>query len=377
MPRVAFLTNMIPPYHKPVLDLLSTRFDAMRVLLSTPMESNRPWKLEWEGLDVVVQKTITLNGRWRHPKGFNEPLAVHLPIDTIQQLKRFGAEVVISGEMGTRTLLALLYRKLRRHSKLIVWAEVAESTEQGRGRARQILRRVLRGNVDAFLVTGESGARYLRGLGVNDQKLFKLSYTTALERFTADPLTRDHQQAKRLLYVGQLIERKGLAPFIKVLSEWAEANADCTVDFVLAGDGPLRGKLEQSRVPPNVTLTFLGNLAYEDLPKIYSQAGIFVLPTLADTWAVVVNEAMAAGLPVLGSVYSQAVTEMVRDGQNGWLFRADDDKEMYDALDRSLKTPLEKLGRMRESARSTAMRLTPEYVAGLIEAAVTACWNHR
>src|SRR5581483_10175944 len=273
MPRVAFLTNILPPYHKPVLDALSKRYEAMRVLLSTPMESNRPWKLEWAGLDVVVQKTITVKGSWRHPRGFSEPLAVHLPIDTVRQLKRFRADLVISAEMGFRTLLAMIYRKIRPRSKLIVWAEVAESTEQGRGLARKIFRRILHHYVDAFLVTGESGSRYIRSLGVNQQKIFKISYTTEITRFSAIPLIRSEGSARRLLYVGQLVERKGLAQFVSILSKWASANRNSIVELVFAGDGPLRARLQhmpqQMPVPSNLSLTFLGSLRYEDLAKVY------------------------------------------------------------------------------------------------------------
>ena len=53
------------------------------------------------------------------------------------------------------------------------------------------------------------------------------------------------------------------------------------------------------------------------------KVGVLVFPTLADEWGLVVNEALAAGVPVLGSLYSQAVEELVRDGENGWTFRPD------------------------------------------------------
>ncbi len=372
-PRIAVLVNVIAPYQKPVLDRLSRLHPGMRIFLSTQMESNRPWKLEWEGLDVVVQKTITLNRRWRHPKGFSEPLFVHLPVDTVAQLSRYRPDVVISWEMGVRTILAAAYRGLRPSSKLIVWAEFAESTEYGRGAPRQILRKILHHCVDAFLVTGESGARYLSSLGVARRKIFKIAYTTEVSRFSAVPITRPAELARRLLYVGQLIERKGLAPFLEVLSHWAALHASRKVDFVFAGDGPLRDCLQAFPVPPNVTLSFLGNISYEKLPSVYSQADIFVLPTLADTWGVVVNEAMAAGVPVLGSLYGQAVSELVQDGSNGWTFRPDVPHEMFNALDRALHAPADKLLEMRECARATALRLTPDYVASLIDRAITAC----
>lgn len=376
-PRLVFLMNVIAPYHKPVLDRLSGRYSHLRILLSTAMESNRPWRLAWEGLDVVVQKTITLNRRWRHPKGFSEPLYIHLPVDTVAQLRRFRADVVVSWEMGVRTMLAAAYVRLRPDTKLMVWAEFAESTEYGRGLMRQMIRKALHRVVDGFLVTGESGARYLSGLGVPGRKLHKIVYTTDVERFAQAAIARPPAMARRLLYVGQLIERKGLLPFLEALKIWALRHPDQTVELALAGDGPLRQRLEQFARPPNVSLTFLGNVSYEDLPRVYAQAGIFVFPTLADTWGVVVNEALASGLPVLGSMYGQAVSELVRDNCNGWIFHPDLPDEMHAAIDRCLSASDDELDRMRGAARETALRLTPDYVAGLVDAAILACCRSR
>ncbi len=368
--RIVLITNVIPPYHKPVFDRLAQRYPGLRVLLSTPMEPNRRWNLEWEGLDVVVQKTITLNRRWRHPKGFSEPLYVHLPLDTLSQLKRFRADVVISWEMGVRTILSAVYRWTHRRTRLIVWAETAEATEHGRGMLRRVLRRILHRAVDAFLVTGDSGARYLRSLGINDRKIFKIAYTTDISRFLSANLTRGTENAERFLYVGQLIERKGLLQFLQALSRWAALHPDRKVKFVVAGTGPLRTQLESFERPLNLELVFLGNVDYQELPAVYAEAGIFVLPTLADTWAVVVNEAMAAGLPVLGSVYGQAVSELVQEGLNGWTFRPDLGDEIFQALDRCMHLPLDELNKMRERARATAVRLTPDYVTDRIERAI-------
>ena len=71
------------------------------------------------------------------------------------------------------------------------------------------------------------------------------------------------------------------------------------------------------------------------------------------------NEAMAAGLPVLGSIYSQAVEELVQDGQNGWVFDPLTEASTLAALDRVFATPPEHLAAMREAARRRVMALTP------------------
>jgi glycosyltransferase involved in cell wall biosynthesis len=145
------------------------------------------------------------------------------------------------------------------------------------------------------------------------------------------------------------------------------------VQFALAGDGPLRQRLSQLALPVNVKLEFLGVFQYGDLPEIYAAAGVFVLPTLADAWAVVVNEALAAGLPVLGSAYAQAVEELIQDGQNGWIFKPDNAEETYRAIDRMMNTPDAELDAMRLHARALALELNPERVASLIGMAVSSC----
>ena len=368
--RVVFLTNFIPPYWKPVLDLLSARYTHLRVLVSTDMEKNRNWKIDWEGLDVVRQKTITIQ-LTKHHTGFRDTALVHFPLDTLLRLWSFRPDVILSAEMGFRSLLAALYRKLRPKSRLIIYADISEHTERRRGWIRMSLRRILKKNADAFIVTGESGSRYMRSLGAPDTKMFKVPYASDVHHFD-EGTHRDDEWAWRLLYVGRLIERKGLLPFIQCLSNWATVHEDRTVELALAGDGPLRAQLGALALPSNLQLTLLGEIDYDLIPRIYARAGIFAFPTLADTWGLVVNEALAAGLPVLGSVFSQAVEELVRDGYNGWVFRPDDSEQMYRAIDRAMSTSRESLKEMREFARSTALDWTPGHAADRIDAAVRA-----
>ena len=104
----------------------------------------------------------------------------------------------------------------------------------------------------------------------------------------------------------------------------------------------------------------------------YARASILALPTLSDEWGLVVNEAMAAGMPVLGSVYSQAVEDLCVEGQNGWRFRPDAPGEIDAAIERALATPPDELEAMRNRARETVEHLTPEYVADRFVDAIRA-----
>src|SRR5262249_11988528 len=152
---------------------------------------------------------------------------------------------------------------------------------------------------------------YVRSLGIDKQMVFPVPYTTDMSLFLKIPLLRAPEAARRLLFVGQIIERKGLDLFLASLNRWGEKHRTDRMELWVLGDGPARSKLQATPMVPNVAVTWFGNARYSDVPHFYSAAGILVFPTLADEWGLVVNEALGAGLPVLGSVYSQAVDQLI------------------------------------------------------------------
>jgi len=177
-PSVVLLTNFLPPYRIAVLKAVQARLPNFSVLISTQMENNRSWSPEYKGLNVAIQKNVSFTqGQW-HPKGFRDDLNIHIPYDTLWRLLRARPEVVITGELGVRTVFALLYRKLQTKSRLIVWATVSEASEAGRGKLRQFVRSGILSHVDAVLVNGASGARYVARFGVPKRKIFIAPYTS-------------------------------------------------------------------------------------------------------------------------------------------------------------------------------------------------------
>src|ERR1043166_9886325 len=113
--RVALLVNFIPPYRVPIFRLMAAQFREFRIFISMPMEPGRHWPCEWGGLKVRVCRNISLQRTWKHPIGFSDAICIHVPYDTALQLFRYRPEVVISGEIGVRTLQAALYRLLFRN----------------------------------------------------------------------------------------------------------------------------------------------------------------------------------------------------------------------------------------------------------------------
>ena len=368
--KVCLCLNFIAPYYLSVLEHLQALVGELQDFVSTPMEANRSWHPQWGSLSVTVQKCWTYTTSWRHEQGFSDKIWRHIPYDTLALLIRHRPDVVISAQLGFRTLQAACYRKLFPTSRLIIWLGLSEHTEKGLPKWRALERKALLAMADAILVNGKSGTNYLLGLGVPSAKIFPLPYCAEIVRHLQVPLERGSNTTRRLLSIGQLTARKGLVPFLIILSNWLRKNPNAAYEFWVAGDGPMRGELETLPVPSQLNLHLIGSVAYEKLPQLYAQGGLFVFPTLADEWGVVVNEAMAAGLPVLGSLYSQAVAELVQDGVTGWTFHPDQPQEIYSSLDRALTVNDEQIDHMRLAAREHIRFLTPQYGAKCYAAAI-------
>jgi len=371
--RVAMLTNYIPPYRVPPLVALQQRTASLKLLLSSRgPESLRGQELR--GLDFEVLRSWSFRRTYVHPGGFRETLDIHVPYSILWRLMRLRPEVLISTEMGARTAQAALYCWLNPDCRLVIHADLSEHTERGFGQGRQRLRSWLLQQATAVIVNGASGARYIRSFGVPPERIFKVPYGTDLALFTSPRAREDARSVGRLVYVGQLIERKGLLPFLRHLSDWLTRNPDVRLEFVIAGKGPLLESIVSFAAPTNLKLSVIGEVPYQKLPELYCDCDLFILPTLADTWALVVNEALATGLPVLGSDRSQAVEEMVVDGENGWVFSPDEPLSVARALDSALRVSPDRLAVMRGKARETASRVNAEYVAERMREAIAACF---
>lgn len=367
--RLAVLTNFIGPYRPALFRELERQSGDLRVLVSGA-------GADCVGLPVHAQRSFRFNMHWSHPHDFQETTTIHIPYDTIPQLLKYRPTAIVSGELGMRTLQASLFRLLDKRTRLVIWATVSEITEQGRGWLRPFLRRVLLRSADAVIVNGHSGARYIRRFGIDEAKIFRVPQTTELRHFLDSPIEKPDRRRHRLLYCGRLIPFKGLLPFVDQLAKWCSERTSITTELWIAGDGPAKELLARHPLPSNLSIRLLGHISYDRLPQVYATCGIFAFPTLADEWGLAVVEAMASGLPVLGSVYSQAVEDLVTDGENGWVFRPDQPDGVRHALDCALGASPDKLAQMGSRARERVSRMTPSDMADRMMAAIRYATIH-
>lgn len=357
--RVVALTHYLPPYMARVLVHVREQVPNLKVLLSINEEPNRQYGNTWDGLDVSVQKSLMLRRPWKYKSGFKEDLYVHLPYDSFRQLRRADPQIVFSYELGFRSLASAMYCRIHRR-KLAICVCVSEHTEQGRGDARPLLRRWLLKRADAVTYNGPSCLDYLKQFRVPDERLFHFPYAASDMCIYSGPLNRPSERDHHLLCVGQLTHRKGMMDLLSGLRSYCVSRPDKKLSLTLVGVGPLERELRLAELPPNLSLRLTGHLEYEAINKEMEQAGVLVFPTWADEWGLVVNEAMQAGLPVLGSIYAQASTALISEGKNGWLYDPADVQQLHTKLDCITELTAGEILPLRQNAQSTVAGITSQ-----------------
>ncbi len=369
---VVLLIQYIMKHQEPQIREAAQRIPGMKILMSVWIEPQRDYKPDHQALDTTVQKTWTIRKKWKHEAGFEDNINVHFPYDTFFQLRRLKPAVVVSYELGARSIFAAVYRLLHRRSRLVLAINVSEHTERSWSRSRLLLRKILLRCADVVTYQGSSCERYLQGLGVPPPKLQHVPYVAHPAMLHSGSTLRNSSQRRRMIFVGQFTERKAPILFLNILRKWCVDHPDQQVEISMVGRGPLQSAIESMQHPSNLTVNMIGSVPPEKLSEQYASHGIMVFPTLADEWGLVVDEAMHSGLPILSSIYAQGTLDLVVEGENGWQFTPDNEQNTYAAIDRVMATSDDDLNRMAANGRMSVADRTPEFGGECLVKAIQA-----
>ncbi len=214
-----------------------------------------------------------------------------------------------------------------------------------------------------FVVTcAQANKRYLAGLcGPGAAERIHVNYHgTDLSRFRV--ARRRKGGGFRVVSCGWLKEYKGFHILLEAVARLVDRGIDVRLD--IAGDGPQRSYLERRAAELGIDgrVTLHGYLRHEQLRRLYRDADVFALPSVVmgrygrqDVIPNVLAEAMAAGLPVIGSAIG-GVPELVEDGTDGFLVPQRDVGALADALERIYREP-DLAGRLATAARAKVERI--------------------
>jgi glycosyltransferase involved in cell wall biosynthesis len=297
---------------------------------------------------------------------------LHLPLGLFGALRRFGPGVVVSGELGARTLLAWLYCALFR-IPLVIWIETTRLLSATADPLRVALARFLLSRARAAIGPGREARLVLRGWGVEDARIFDApnshdhdGFAKALAALDLEAVQRDLRaglgcRARIALVVGRLVPSKGIA---ELLDAWDRLPSRLRSDWTLLflGSGPLASRVEQARDTHRPgEIVRVPAVQPREVIDFYSAADLLLFPSLEDPWGLVVNEAMACGLPVLCSPRAGCAKDLIQPGENGWLADPLDEDAFSSALLEALTSGRRQ--RLGERARETVRSFTPEAMA--------------
>jgi glycosyltransferase involved in cell wall biosynthesis len=227
-----------------------------------------------------------------------------------------------------------------------------------------------------FLAVGRKGVENFRKTFGVDRPILKVPWFSDLSRFGPMDGARSRAQAGEttFLFVGSFILRKGVDVLARAFSDVVAAVPN--VRLVVAGDGDPGEHFDRHLSPAAAArVVRCGFIPWEGLPELYRRADFLAMPSRYDGWGLVIPEAMASGLPVIGSVDAGATLDLVREGVTGWRVQSDDVQQLAAAMRRAAALPGEALRGMRTQCVIRARRFDAAVGARVFERAVRVLLN--
>lgn len=226
----------------------------------------------------------------------------------------------------------------------------------------------VRRHYDRAFVPGERATAYLTRLGFSRDRIWTGYYVVDNQTFAAgaaaarsesDSLrTRLGLPDRYFLFVGRFAPEKNLPRLLEAYGRYRTSAGREAWGLVLVGSGPLVSALRAQAMQLQ-DVVFAGFHQMDTLSAYYGLASAFILPSLSEPWGLVVNEAMAAGLPVLVSHRCGCVPELVRSGLNGYVYDPLD-IDGLSSLMGVLSSHSTDVNKMGEASRQIVSSYTPE-----------------
>jgi len=421
VPRIAILFDNFGPYHLARLRAASTACDVLAVEFGSSSA-----EYDWKASEAAGLKRVVLN-----PKGGSHQMSkeeFRLRLDKI--LNDFHPDAVVVPGWGYHGALLALSWSLSHRVPAVVMSE-STAWDAERNPIKEWVKSRIVSLFSSALVGGSPHRAYMEQLGLPEERIFlgydavdNRCFEEAAREIGSRRLEMGETKKPFFLASARFIVKKNLFRLLRAYALYRrEANnavegrvsrakspggdaADCrrqpqrggtargqrvpsiegtdsdtstfslqpsAFDLVLLGDGELRPELEKLRselgLEPCVLMP--GFTQYEELPGYYAAAGAFIHASTTEQWGLVVNEAMASGLPVLVSNRCGCAADLVQDGVNGWTFDPTNEEQIAELM---MRISSDEDGRLKMGARSREIiaEWGPDRFASGLKSAVDA-----
>lgn len=244
-------------------------------------------------------------------------------------------EVIFGGFNYLSMMCAMVWMNLHKKSYSI---EIDGAFVSNDSFLKSCVKKYFISHAERYYCTGKESEKYLLHYGGKKEKIFYYPFSSVREKnILSQPLscTRKDEfkcilgisEKKMGLFVGQIIDRKGVDVLLK-----AAAQIPKEIGIYVVGGMPREHDVEFIKKHQLTNVHFVGFKKKEQLAQYYCAADMMVFPTREDIWGLVVNEALSYGLPVITTDRCIAGLEMVDDGKTGIIIKSDDDQGLANAI---------------------------------------------
>ena len=260
-------------------------------------------------------------------------------------LERAAPDAIICGGYNYLASWQALFWARRSNVPFLAWVESNAQDQRSGNPALELLKRTFLRSCSRVIVPGKSSFDYVRGYSVPEERIFTAPNAVDTELFArqAAEVRKDAATcrdrlglpARFFLSVGRLVPEKGVFELLHAYGTLS-AELKAEVGLVFVGDGSARPELMRHA---SDGIQFKGFAQRDELSGYYGLADAFVFPTHSDPWGLVVNEAMACGLPIIASSAAGCVADLVDDGWNGRVVRPHSTEELAAAMTALARNP--------------------------------------
>lgn len=325
MRRAVFITNIPSPYRVDFFSYLQKNYPEyeFHIIFSGAGMENRKWSVELEEItNYRFLKSRTLIIRKRFDDRY-----IFLPRGVEKALREIQPDLVLAMEYNP-TILRAVHWCRKKHVPFISWTDGTLNSEKNIGRIQRLSRRYIVKRAAAFVASSTASKAAQIAYGAEKEKCFLSFLTVDINKYLAE---KESYDARQLLYVGSLIQRKGLDLLLPALAETAD-----DIRLVIVGEGQEQGLLKEQMQKLGIEerVRFMGYVEGEPLRKLYRDSDVFILPTREDCFGLVILEAMCASLPVIASKYADGAGDLIEDGKNGYIVDPEDTSQFARTIDR-------------------------------------------
>jgi 1,2-diacylglycerol 3-alpha-glucosyltransferase len=293
----------------------------------------------------------------------------------ISTLNQTAPDVVAISGYARPAMLAALCWCLWNRKPAILLSETTESDEQ-RAWWKEKIKSWLITRFKAALVGGKPQQRYLVKLGMPAEAIFLGYDVVGNQVFHPDLIKSLHRPLASpfFLTINRFVTKKNLLFLISAYAAYRQVAGAHAWDLVLCGDGELREQIEAQIITHQLQdfVHLPGFLQQDRLLPYFAHAGCFIHASTMEQWGLVINEAMAAGLPVLVSNRCGCFEDLVLEGINGFGFDPQD-REQLTNLMLNISSGEVNLEKMGQAALTHIQKFSPDYFAtGLFQAIESA-----